>query len=109
MYDATSSSADNIIDAIWNKISSNPFDKLDHSEVNLKYNKPTENSAPQVDLPPVGAPVTLPAGFRPPKLHDLTPWEYIQTVWDFKKKEGKTPWGGFPKPPPSISACYEHM
>ena len=32
-YDAPNASTDNITDAIWNKISTNPFDKLDHSEV----------------------------------------------------------------------------
>lgn len=97
------------MDSIWDKISSNPFDKLDHNKVNLKYKKPTGKAAPKVDFPPVGPPVSLPVAFRPPKLLDLTPWECLPAVRDFDKKEGKILWGGLPKPPPSISACYEHM
>ena len=77
--------------------------------MNLVYKKPTGKNAQKIDLPPVGPQPPLPAAFRPPGLHDLSPWEYLQAVWDFDKKEGRIPWGGLPKPPPSISACYKHM
>ena len=93
VYNAPGSSTDDIIGTIWNKVSKNHFKELNHSEVNLNYRRPTGRNASKVDLPAIGNQPRLPEAFRPPGLHDLTPWEYLQAVWDFDKREGKIRWG----------------
>ena len=61
------------------------------------------------DVPPSRPSAGPPKAFRPPKVEDLSTWEYLQEVWDFEKKDCKVPFGGTPQPSSNVESALDHM